>query len=67
MKQYCRYCTNANWYDDFAYCHIKKKLINKTTASATNNCKDFSFNEIDVFDTEKNTNQELKIPTMDSR
>ena len=53
MKQYCRYCANANWYDDFVYCHIKKKLINKTTASATNKCRDFGFNEMDVFDIEK--------------
>lgn len=53
VKQYCRYCANANWYDDSVYCHIRNTLISKSTACKTNNCKSFEFNELDVFDIEK--------------
>lgn len=53
MKQYCRYCGDANWYDDSVYCHIKNTLISKSSACRVNHCKYFEFNEIDVFDIDK--------------
>ena len=53
MKQYCRYCANANWYDDSVYCHVKNTLISQKASCRTNKCKDFDLNEIDVFDIEK--------------
>ena len=48
MKQYCRYCAHAH-YGDVVYCDIKNIIIQETTAKRVNTCKDFGFNEIDVF------------------
>ena len=49
MKQYCRYCC-ACCYGDAVWCHIKKKTMSEEQAKKVNNCKEFVFNEIDVFD-----------------
>lgn len=48
MKQYCRYCAHAH-YGDVVWCDTKEKTIPDSTAKTENHCKDFSFNEIDVF------------------
>lgn len=52
MKQYCRYCSHCT-YSDVAYCEVKNKTMSKNTAKSVNHCKDFEFNELDVFDIEK--------------
>lgn len=48
MKQYCRYCCHCH-YANCVYCDVKEKTMSERTAKAVNNCKDFLFNEIDVF------------------
>lgn len=48
MKQYCRYCAHCHYADD-VYCDIKNGRISESKAKAVNHCKDFEFNEIDVF------------------
>ena len=48
MKQYCRYCAHA-YYGDAVWCDTKKKVIPDSTAKTENHCKEFFFNEIDVF------------------
>ncbi|MEG0397392.1 MAG: hypothetical protein RR612_11735 [Oscillospiraceae bacterium] len=54
MKQYCRYCANANLVDDdICYCDIKKGLRTKAVCTVANKCKAFVLNEIDVFDFDK--------------
>ena len=51
MKQYCRYCSHACAYeDDLFYCEKKNYCFDKIKGSRTNQCEDFEFNEIDVFD-----------------
>lgn len=50
MKQYCRYCSHANQIEvDMCYCEKYKYTMEKVKASRLNKCKDFEFNEIDVF------------------
>jgi hypothetical protein len=48
MKQYCRYCANCH-YGDVVWCDAKEKTMSENTAKTVNRCKDFIFNEIDVF------------------
>ncbi len=48
MKQYCRYCSHCH-YGDAVYCDAKRKTMPESRAKSVNNCKDFDFNEIDVF------------------
>ena len=48
IKQYCRYCCHCHC-GDFVYCDIKGKSLTEKSAKTTNKCKDFLFNEIDVF------------------
>lgn len=48
MKQYCRYCAHCH-YADGVYCDVKNEQITESKAKAVNQCKDFVFNEIDVF------------------
>lgn len=52
MKQYCRYCTLCV-YGDAVYCSKKEKTMSEEKAKRVNNCKDFDFNEIDVFNPER--------------
>lgn len=49
MKQYCRYCAYCV-IGDAVYCEKHKKVMRERTACVVNKCKDFAFNEIDVFD-----------------
>lgn len=49
MKQYCRYCVhcavgNGNW------CDVRQKSYSDAYFKRVNNCKDFSFCNLDVFD-----------------
>lgn len=54
MKQYCRYCIHANQIeDDMCACEKHNYVMGKAKASRLNKCKDFKFNEIDVFNFEK--------------
>ena len=48
MKQYCRYCSHCN-YGDVAYCEKLKRTMSDEKAKRINQCKDFDFLEIDVF------------------
>lgn len=48
MTQYCRYCSNCH-YGDVVYCDIKNKTMSIEKAKRVNHCKDFDFNELDVF------------------
>lgn len=48
MKQYCRYCCHCHYFD-YVYCDVKNKTMSENTAKSVNNCKEFLFNEIDVF------------------
>lgn len=53
MKQYCRYCNNANQVDDgLVYCSVNREVMNESKAKRVNTCKSFEFNKIDVFDLE---------------
>ena len=52
-KQYCRYCACAVEVEiDMIYCEKKNMVLLKAQASRLNKCKDFEFNEIDVFNCE---------------
>lgn len=48
MKQYCRYCV---WLvtGNGTYCMEHEELVSDSKAKHTNNCKDFSFCEIDAY------------------
>lgn len=53
MKQYCRYCAYACQIEnDMCWCNKRGFTMKKTEASRLNKCKDFGFNEIDVFNIE---------------
>ena len=52
MKQYCRYCSNCI-VGDAVYCEALNKTMSEEKAKRVNRCKEFVFNEIDVFDLEK--------------
>ena len=48
MKQYCRYCAYCV-YGDVAYCEVHNETMSEQKAKRVNKCKDFVFNELDVF------------------
>lgn len=52
MKQYCRYCNHCI-NGDAVYCEVLKITMSEEKAKRVNRCKEFVFNEIDVFDLEK--------------
>lgn len=52
MKQYCRYCNHCI-VGDVVYCEVLKITMSEEKAKRVNRCKEFVFNEIDVFDLEK--------------
>lgn len=52
MKQYCRYCNHCI-VGDVVYCEALKITMCEEKAKRVNHCKEFVFNEIDVFDLEK--------------
>ena len=48
MKQYCRYC--ANCFDaDEIICTIHQVQISEQSAKRVNQCEDFLFTEVDLF------------------
>ena len=50
MKQYCRYCSHANLVGDYEfYCEIKNKVYGEAKGKHTNKCKDFEFNQVDLY------------------
>lgn len=55
MKQYCRYCAHAIESCDFAdivWCDKYRKEMSHAQTKRMNRCKEFKFNEIDVFNLE---------------
>lgn len=48
MNQYCRYCAWLSPSD--YYCEKKKICLSEKSCKRINKCKNFEFNEIDVFD-----------------
>lgn len=52
MKQYCRYCNHCI-VGDVVYCEALKITMSEEKAKRVNHCKEFDFNEIDVFDLDK--------------
>lgn len=67
MKHYCRYCSHC-CSGDVVYCEKLKRAMSEDKAKRVNNCKDFEFNEIDVFNPEhtykerkKKENNQLKL------
>ena len=53
MKQYYRYCNNANQVDEgLVYCSVNREVMNENKAKRANTCKSLEFNKIDVFDLE---------------
>lgn len=48
MKQYCRYCAYCI-YGDAVYCEVHNSTMSEQTAKRVNKCKNFTFNELDVF------------------
>ena len=53
-KQYCRYCANCVLVDeDVCYCEISKTTFVGSKAKSVNQCKNFDFNELDVFNIER--------------
>ena len=51
QKKYCRYCANAVLTENeiIVWCEAKKQERHKNNCITVNKCKDFVFNEIDVF------------------
>lgn len=49
MKQYCRYCNHCI-NGDAVYCEVLKITMSEGKAKRVNNCNEFDFNVIDVFD-----------------
>ena len=55
IKQYCRYCAEATASCDFeniVWCEAHQKEMTSASAKRANNCKDFVFCEIDIFNPE---------------
>ena len=52
MKQYCRYCNHCI-NGDAVYCEVLKITMSEGKAKRVNNCNEFDFNVIDVFDLDK--------------
>lgn len=53
MKQYCRYCAYAcQISENMCWCEKNNIIMGRKASSHLNKCKDFAFNEIDVFDIE---------------
>jgi hypothetical protein len=49
MKQYCRYCNNANLVgDDIFYCQPKNEVYGIEKSKRVNKCKLWEFNENDL-------------------
>ena len=59
MKQYCRYCSHCN-YGDVAYCEKLKRTMSDEKAKRINQCKDFDFLEIDVFNPNRSYKERQK-------
>lgn len=55
QKQYCRYCADAvlTENEEMIFCEAKKETRHKSKCATVNHCKDFTFNELDVFDIDK--------------
>lgn len=63
MTQYCRYCNNANLVgDDIFYCHPKNEVYGIEKSKRVNHCREFEFNENDLWRCDENGNFETYKP-----
>lgn len=63
MNQYCRYCNNANLIgDDIFYCQPKDEVYGIEKSKRINKCKDFDFNENDLWRCDENGNFQTYCP-----
>lgn len=68
MKQYCRYCNNANLIgDDIFYCQPKNEVYDIEKSKRVNKCKLWEFNENDLWRCDENGNFETYKPRDDCR
>ena len=57
MRQYCRYCVNANIVgDDIFYCSPKNEVYGIEKSKRVNKCKLWEFNENDLWRMDENGN-----------
>ena len=50
MKQYCRYCNNANLIGEYEfYCQVKNECYGEAKGKRVNKCKNFEFNPYDLY------------------
>lgn len=57
MRQYCRYCANANIVgDDIFYCSPKNEVYGIEKSKHVNKCKLWEFNENDLWRMDENGN-----------
>ena len=63
MTQYCRYCNNANLVgDDIFYCQPKNEVYGMEKSKRVNHCREFEFNENDLWRCDENGNFETYKP-----
>ena len=57
MNQYCRYCNNANLIgDDIFFCQPKNEVYDMAKSKRINKCKNFNYNENDLWRCDENGN-----------
>ena len=59
MKQYCRYCSHCH-YGDVAYCEKLERTMSDEKAKRINQCKNFNFLGIDVFNPNRSYKERQK-------
>lgn len=63
MTKYCRYCNNANLVgDDIFYCQPKNEVYGIEKSKRVNHCREFDFNENDLWRCDENGNFETYKP-----
>lgn len=63
VKQYCRYCNNANIVgDDLFYCQKKNEIYGIEKSKRINKCKMFDFNENDLWRVDEHGNFQIYKP-----
>ena len=63
MRQYCRYCFHAVAYEDEWYwCEQKNECYHMKKSKRVNRCKQFEFNENDLWRCDENGNFEVYKP-----
>ena len=68
MKQYCRYCANANIVgDDIFYCQPKNEVYGIEKSKRINKCKLWEFNENDLWRMDEQGNFQTYKPRVSYR